>query len=92
MKSKIFIIDDFTKYSKELINGLLELDEDVYHLVPKKPIKNKFNEVLKIHSNPQIKKIWSSKKFASNIMNYLKNIQEEKIIHIQHEFFGQSLP
>jgi len=90
MKTKIFIIDDFTKYSKELINGLLESDEDVYHLVPKKPIKNKFNEVLKNYSNPQIKKIWSSKKFASNIMNYLKNIQEEKIVHIQHEFFGQS--
>ena len=90
MKTKIFIIDDFTKYSKELVNGLLESGEDVYQLVPKKPIKNKFNEVLKTESKSYIKKIWSSKKFASNIMNHLKTFQEEKIVHIQHEFFGQS--
>ncbi|RZD46541.1 MAG: hypothetical protein CXT78_03995 [Thaumarchaeota archaeon] len=90
MKTKIFIIDDFTKYSKELVNGLLESGEDVYQLVPKEPIKNKFNEVLKIESKLYIKKIWASKKFANNIMDYLKKFQEEKIIHIQHEFFGQS--
>ena len=90
MKTKIFIIDDFTKYSKELVNGLLESGEDVYQLVPKEPIKDKFNEVLKIESKLHIKKIWTSKKFATNIMDYLKKFQEEKIIHIQHEFFGQS--
>ena len=90
MKAKIFIIDDFTKYSKELVKGLLESGEDVNQLVPKEPIKNKFNEVLKIESKSHIKKIWTSKKFAANIMDYIKKIQEEKIVHIQHEFFGQS--
>ena len=78
MKTKIFIIDDFTKYSKELVNGLLESGEDVYQLVPKEPIKNKFNEVLKIESKLYVKKIWTSKKFATNIMDYLKKFQEEK--------------
>ena len=48
MKTKIFIIDDFTKYSDGIVNELLILGEDVNQLVPKKPIENKFNEVLKI--------------------------------------------
>lgn len=90
MKTKIFIIDDFTKYSKELGKGLRDSGEDVYHLGPKKPIKNKFNEVLKNDSNSFVKKIWSSKKFAFDINNYVKKFQEQKIVHLQHEFFGQS--
>lgn len=90
MKTKIFIIDDYTKYSKELVNSLIESGEDAFHLVPKTSIKNKFNEVLKTESQIYIKKIWTSKKFSSNIIKYLEKIQEEKIVHIQHEFFGQS--
>ena len=65
MKAKIFIIDDFTKYSKELVKGLLESGEDVNQLVPKEPIKNKFNEVLKIESKSHM-----SKKFG-----HQKNLQ-----------------
>ena len=57
MKTKIFIIDDFTKYSDGIVNELLILGEDVNQLVPKKPIENKFNEVLKIESKKHIKKI-----------------------------------
>ena len=45
MKSQIFIIDDFTKYSKELGTSLRDIGENVHHLVPKKKIKNKFNEI-----------------------------------------------
>lgn len=90
MKNKIFIIDDFTKYSDGIVNELLKSNEDVNQLVPKKPIGNKFNEVLKIESKNHVKKIWTSKKFASNIIEYIKQFDEEKIVHIQHEFFGQS--
>lgn len=89
MKTKIFIIDDYTKYSKELGKGLRDSGEDVYHLGPKKPIKNKFSDILKNDSNSFVKKIWSSKKFAIDINNYVKKFQEQKIVHIQHEFFGQ---
>lgn len=90
MKPKIFIIDDYTKYSKQLVSSLKNGGEDVYHLGPKKPIKNKFHEVLKNQSEFQVEKIWSSKKFASDITNYLENYKGKKIVHIQHEFFGQS--
>jgi len=90
MKSKIFIIDDYTKYSDGIVNELLLIGEDVSQLVPKEPINNKFNDILKIKSKECIKKNWTSKKFALNIMNYLKQFKGEKIVHIQHEFFGQS--
>ena len=90
MKTKIFIIDDFTKYSDGIVNELLLIGEDVSQLVPKEPINNKFNDVLKIKSKECIKKNWTSKKFALNIMSYLKQFKGEKIVHIQHEFFGQS--
>ena len=90
MKSQIFIIDDFTKYSKELGTSLRDIGENVHHLVPKKKIKNKFNEILKNNSQQNVKKIWSSKKFAIQIYNYVKKIENDKIVHIQHEFFGQS--
>jgi glycosyltransferase involved in cell wall biosynthesis len=90
MKAKIFIIDDFTKYSDGIVNELLLIGEDVSQLVPKEPINNKFNDVLKIKSKECIKKNWTSKKFALNIMSYLKQFKGEKIVHIQHEFFGQS--
>ena len=90
MKTKIFIIDDFTKYSDGIVNELLISGEDVNQLVPKKPIENKFNEVLKIESKKHIKKIWTSKKFAFDIINYIKQFNGKKIVHIQHEFFGQS--
>ena len=48
MKSKIFIIDDYTKYSDGIVNELLLIGEDVSQLVPKEPINNKFNDILKI--------------------------------------------
>ena len=44
MKSKIFIIDDYTKYSDGIVNELLLIGEDVSQLVPKEPINNKFND------------------------------------------------
>jgi glycosyltransferase involved in cell wall biosynthesis len=90
MKSQIFIIDDFTKYSKELGVSLTGIGENVHHLGPKKKIKNKFNEILKNNSQQEMKKLWSSKKFAIQIYNYVKKFESNKIVHIQHEFFGQS--
>ena len=60
MKAKIFIIDDFTKYSDGIVNELLLIGEDVSQLVPKEPINNKFNDVLKIKSKECIKKNWTS--------------------------------
>ena len=81
MRTKIFVVDDYTKYSKELVNELLESGEDVFQLVPKTPIKNKFNEVLKTESKTYIKKIWTSKLFSYKILKYLRKFKNKKIIH-----------